>query len=77
MDKVQNFIFPNAGAASDDGVSWWMKYAGKAAGIIGGIGEPWTKIICAYTVCPGSSDSFYIVTYYIKWVTTSCARNFW
>ena len=23
------------------------------------------------TVCPGSSDPFYIVTYYIKWVTTS------
>ena len=23
------------------------------------------------TVCPGSSDQFYIVTYYIKWVTTS------
>ena len=25
----------------------------------------------SYTVCPGSSDPFYIVTYYIKWVTTS------
>ena len=24
-----------------------------------------------YTVCPGSSDPFYIVTYYIKWVTSS------
>ena len=24
-----------------------------------------------YTVCPRSSDSFYVVTYYIKWVTTS------
>ena len=23
------------------------------------------------TVCPGSSDTFYVVTYYIKWVTTS------
>ena len=23
------------------------------------------------TVCPGCSDPFYIVTYYIKWVTTS------
>ena len=22
------------------------------------------------TVCPGSSDPFFIVTYYIKWVTT-------
>ena len=24
-----------------------------------------------YTVCPKSSDPFYIVSYYIKWVTTS------
>ena len=24
-----------------------------------------------YTVFPGSSDPFYIVSYYIKWVTTS------
>jgi len=23
------------------------------------------------TVCPRSSDQFYVVTYYIKWVTTS------
>ena len=23
------------------------------------------------TVCPRSSESFYIVTYYMKWVTTS------
>ena len=23
------------------------------------------------TVCPGSSDPFYVVSYYIKWVTTS------
>ena len=27
------------------------------------------------TVCPGSSDPFYIVTYYIKVVTTSCAYS--
>ena len=24
-----------------------------------------------YTVCPGSSDLLYLVSYYIKWVTTS------
>ena len=24
-----------------------------------------------HTICPGSSDPFYIVSYYIKWVTTS------
>ena len=24
-----------------------------------------------YTICPRSSDPFYIVSYYIKWVTTS------
>ena len=29
-----------------------------------------THPVC-FTVCPGSSDQFYIVTYYIKWVTTS------
>ena len=23
------------------------------------------------TICPGSSDPFYIVSYYINWVTTS------
>ena len=23
------------------------------------------------TVCPGSSDPFYVVTYYIQWITTS------
>ena len=27
--------------------------------------------IFIYMVCPGSSDPFYIVTYFIKWVTTS------
>ena len=54
MEKVQNFIFPNA--APQDGVSWWMKYAGKAGGIIGGIGEPDKN---------RNSDPFYIVTYYI------------
>ena len=27
------------------------------------------------TVCPGSSDPFYIVTYYIKWVTTSWTHS--
>ena len=24
-----------------------------------------------YIVCPRSSDPFYVLTYYIKWVTTS------
>ena len=28
-------------------------------------------IAVAYTICPRSSDSFFIVSYYIKWVTTS------
>ena len=27
------------------------------------------------TVCPRSSDPFYIVTYYIKWVTTSWTQS--
>ena len=28
-----------------------------------------------YTVCPGSSDPFYIVSYYINWVTTSWTHS--
>ena len=27
--------------------------------------------LTAFTVCPRSSDPFYIATYYIEWVTTS------
>ena len=27
------------------------------------------------TVCPGNSDSFYIVSYYITWVTTSWTHS--
>ena len=35
-----------------------------------------TIIFRAHTVCPRSSDPFYIVSYYIKWVSTSWAyRN--
>ena len=30
---------------------------------------------CSNTVCPGSSYPFYIVTYYIKWVTTSWTHS--
>ena len=29
------------------------------------------------TVCPRSSDPFYVVTYYIKWVTTSWTYSIW
>ena len=28
-----------------------------------------------YTECPGSSDPFYTVIYYIKWVTTSWTHS--
>ena len=28
-----------------------------------------------YTICPGSSYPFYIVTYYIEWVTTSWTHS--
>ena len=38
-----------------------------AAGIIQNKISVWKK----YTVCSKSSDPFYVVTYYIKWVTTS------
>ena len=29
------------------------------------------KTMVTFTVCQRSSDPFYVVTYYIKWVTTS------
>ena len=41
-----------------------------------------TSVNHTYTLCSGSSDPFYIVGYYIKWVTTSwthsilCANHF-
>ena len=31
----------------------------------------WVTTLRTHTVCPRSSDSFYIVTYNMKWVTTS------
>ena len=31
-------------------------------------------LVCT-TVCPRSSDPFYVVTYYIKWVTTSWTHS--
>ena len=37
------------------GISWYLKSGKKNV----------------TTVCPGSSDPFYIVSYYIKWVITS------
>ena len=33
------------------------------------------KVFYSYTVFPGSSDPFCIVTYYIKWVTTSWTHS--
>ena len=41
MDKVKGMMFPGAGGGEDntaDGVPWWMKYLGKAAGILAGLG---------------------------------------
>ena len=37
--------------------------------------EIYTMLI--HTVCPGRSDPFYIVTFYIKWVTTSWTDGIW
>ena len=41
MDAVKGFMFPGSGGpgAQDDGVPWWMKYASKSAGILGGVGN--------------------------------------
>ena len=33
------------------------------------------EILTQFTVCQRSSDPFYIVSYYIKWVTTVCPRS--
>ena len=45
---MQNFMsnmMPGGGQQGgvDDGVPWWMKYAGKAAGVVGGVGESGTR----------------------------------
>ena len=40
MDAVKGFIFPGSTEpGQDDGVPWWMKYASKAAGLLGGVGQ--------------------------------------
>ncbi len=40
MDAVKGFIFPGSNEPGhDDGVPWWMKYASKAAGLLGGVGQ--------------------------------------
>jgi len=65
MDKVKGFVFPNSNNAEDDGVAWWMKYAAKAAGILGGIATmffgvmlglspfPWCMVAGIWQVCAG------------------------
>jgi len=52
MDKVKGFMFPNAGggAEADDGVAWWMKYASKAAGIVGGVVAMIFGVLCFFPV---------------------------
>ena len=42
----------------------------SAAGSVDAIEAP-AQAPGRHTVCPGNSDPFYIVTYFIKWVTTS------
>ena len=39
---------------------------------------PWIMVLLCFncdTICPGSSDPFIIVSYYIKWVTTSWTHS--
>ena len=31
--------------------------------------------VMVLTVCPRSSDPFYLVAYYMKWITTSCTYS--
>ena len=37
--------------------------------------KKYTRMLLFFTVCPRSSDPFYKVAYYIKWVTTSWTYN--
>ena len=37
--------------------------------------EKYFFVIFLYAICPRSSYPFYMVTYYMIWVTTSCADN--
>ena len=50
-------VMPGGGEAQpDDGVPWWMKYAGKAAGIVSGIGnekKASKKCLIKHYVCDG------------------------
>ena len=34
-----------------------------------------STLLSLYTICPRSSDPFYVVSYYIKWVTTSWTHS--
>ena len=39
---------------------------------------PWIMVLLCFncdTICPGSSDPFFIVSYYTKWVTTSWTHS--
>ena len=53
-----------------DSLSFFYTYDSKSIRDID-LGKP----IFLYTVCPRNSDTFYIVSYYKKWVTTSWAYS--
>ena len=57
--------FADGGMVADQGecTIWRVDGTGPSALVLA---RQWQS-----TVCPRSSDPFYIVTYYIKWVTTS------
>lgn len=55
MDKVKGMMFPGAGGGEDnsaDGVPWWMKYLGKAAGITAAIVAMLFGVWCCITLDP-------------------------
>jgi len=55
---MQNFMsnmMPGGGqngAQPDDGVPWWMKYAGKVAGIVAGIAAILFGVMCCISLSP-------------------------
>ena len=33
------------------------------------------QMVLQYSICPGSSDPIYVITYYVKWVTSSWTHS--
>ena len=45
MSGISGMMPGGGGGAPDDGVPWWMKYAGKGAGITSGVGKRSNRLV--------------------------------